>query len=165
MEKQQHFSKENLEKKIGKIYEVLIECTSFDKKFLIGRTISDAPDIDGLVYIKNTNIKKNIINSFIKCKIINVKNYDLIAEIVLQEEKVDRDFDKEDIVNKLRELRDKRDFELNSDTNKVLDVKYLGKLKDGRNIFLIIEQKLDEEGNKISIERYCTEDGEVLARE
>ena len=83
MEKQQHFSKENLEKKIGKIYEVLIECTSFDKKFLIGRTISDAPDIDGLVYIKNTNIKKNIINSFIKCKIINVKNYDLIAEIVL----------------------------------------------------------------------------------
>lgn len=78
---------------------------------------------------------------------------------------MDRDFDKEDIVNKLRELRDKRDFELNSDTNKVLDVKYLGKLKDGRNIFLIIEQKLDEEGNKISIERYCTEDGEVLARE
>ncbi len=78
---------------------------------------------------------------------------------------MDRDFDKEDIVNKLRELRDKRDFELNSDTNKVLDVKYLGKLKDGRNIFLIIEQKLDEEGNKINIERYCTEDGEVLARE
>ncbi len=83
MEKQQHFSKENLEKKIGKTYEVLIECTSFDKKFLIGRTISDAPDIDGLVYIKNTNIAKNIINSFIKCKIINVKNYDLIAEIVV----------------------------------------------------------------------------------
>ena len=77
---------------------------------------------------------------------------------------MDRDFDKEEILNKLRVLRDNRDFELNSETDKVLDVEYLGKLEDGREIFLILEQKIDEKGNFVDIERYCTQDGEVLAR-
>ena len=39
------------------------------------------PEIDGRVYIRNTNIDKphNIINQFKKCKVIDVSNYDLIA--------------------------------------------------------------------------------------
>lgn len=81
---QQKISKQVLENKIGKIYEVLIEDVSFDGKFLIGRTMQDVPDIDGLVYIKN-NIKENlhqIMNNFVKCKITKISDYDLIGEIV-----------------------------------------------------------------------------------
>ena len=86
MEVQQKISKENLEIKIGKTYEVLIEDISFDKKYYIGRTMLDVPDIDGLVYIKNKIQKeieeKDLINNFVKCKIIDVNTYDLIGEIV-----------------------------------------------------------------------------------
>lgn len=81
---QQKISKQVLEDKIGKIYEVLIEDVSFDGEFLIGRTMQDVPDIDGLVYIKN-NIKENshqIMNDFVKCKITKISDYDLIGEIV-----------------------------------------------------------------------------------
>ena len=83
MQIQQKVSNQNLRKKIGKEYEVLIEDMSFDRRYYIGRTMQDVPDIDGLVYIKN-NAEENpekFINKFIKCKIIYVDNYDLIAEI------------------------------------------------------------------------------------
>ena len=42
--------KEKLEENIGKEIEVLVENISFDRKYLIGRTRKDAPDIDGVVY-------------------------------------------------------------------------------------------------------------------
>ena len=44
----------------------------------------DVPDIDGLVYIKNNEKleEKDLINKFVKCKIIDVNAYDLIGEIV-----------------------------------------------------------------------------------
>ena len=81
MEAQQKVSKELLERKIGKEYEVLIEDISFDRKYYIGRTMQDVPDIDGLVYIKNDNkeLKNDLINSFKICKIEDVDNYDLLA--------------------------------------------------------------------------------------
>lgn len=81
MKKQQDISYNNLQKKIGNEYEVLIESVSFDNKYFIGRTMQDVPEIDGLVYIKITpkdNIEKTI-NTFVKCKIIDVNNYDLIG--------------------------------------------------------------------------------------
>lgn len=81
MEVQQKISNENLKNKIGKSYEVLIENISFDKQFYIGRTMQDVPEIDGLVYIKNNDDGKKI-NNFVKSKIIDVSNYDLIAEII-----------------------------------------------------------------------------------
>lgn len=83
MKEQQNISRENLENKIGKTYEILIEDISFDKKYYIGRTMQDVPDIDGLVYIKNDKeeIDSNIINHFKKCKVISVSNYDLIATL------------------------------------------------------------------------------------
>ena len=46
---QQEISRENLSQKIGQEYEVLVEEISFDKKYLIGRTTKDVPDIDGVV--------------------------------------------------------------------------------------------------------------------
>ena len=82
MSEQQQISRECLENKIGNTYEVLIEDMSFDKKYYIGRTMQDVPEIDGLVYIKNQNIGKEdeIINQFKKCKITEVSNYDLIGK-------------------------------------------------------------------------------------
>ena len=81
MSMQQEISRQNLEKRIGKECEVVIENISFDGKYLIGRTKMDVPEMDGVVYIKNT-IDKDLINKFINCKIINVKDYDFIAEII-----------------------------------------------------------------------------------
>ena len=53
MSLQQEISREKMKAKIGTKQEVLIENKSFDRKYYIGRTKSDVPDIDGVVYIKN----------------------------------------------------------------------------------------------------------------
>ncbi len=83
MELQQEISRQNLEKKIGNECEVLIEDISFDRKYYIGRTMQDVPEIDGLVYIKNETMseKTNYINQFVTCKITDISDYDLLAEI------------------------------------------------------------------------------------
>lgn len=84
MKIQQEISRKKLEKKLNKKFDVLIEDISFDGKYYIGRTMQDAPDIDGLVYIKNNfkNSKESKLNKFEKCKIIGISDYDLIAEFV-----------------------------------------------------------------------------------
>ena len=85
---QQEISRNNLSQKIGQEFEALVENVSFDKKYLIGRTSKDVPDIDGIVYIKFNNSNENskditeYKNKFVKCKIIDIKDYDLIAEIL-----------------------------------------------------------------------------------
>ena len=83
---QQKISRENLSRKIGQEYEAIVENISFDKKYLIGRTTGDVPDIDGIVYIKYDNSKENDITEFknqlVNCKITEIKDYDLIAEIL-----------------------------------------------------------------------------------
>ena len=81
MEIQQIISNDNLKNKIGKEYEVLVENVSFDGKYLIGRTKQDVPEIDGNVYIKN-NQKENHINKFIKIKVEQVRDYDIIGNII-----------------------------------------------------------------------------------
>lgn len=82
MELQKEISRNNLKNKIGNIYETLIEDISFDKKYYIGRTYMDVPDMDGIVFIKNNNKEKELIGKYIKCKIINQKEYDLIGEVI-----------------------------------------------------------------------------------
>lgn len=81
MTSQQKISRQNLEKRIGKEYELLIENKTFDNKYLVGRTKMDVPEMDGVVYIKNI-FDKDLINKFVKCKIIDIREYDLIAEII-----------------------------------------------------------------------------------
>ena len=81
MKMQQEISKEKLEKNIGKEMTVLIENVSFDGKYLIGRTKNDVPEEDGVVYIKRTEKNENLLNQFICCKIVDVSDYDLIAEV------------------------------------------------------------------------------------
>ena len=78
MSLQQKISKQNLENKIGKEVEVLVEDKSFDGKTYIGRSYMDVPEIDGVVYIESDDEIQ--IGSFVKCIITDVKEYDLIAE-------------------------------------------------------------------------------------
>lgn len=79
MEIQQEISRKNLENKIGKEYKVLLESITFDGKYYIGRSYMDIPDMDGVVFIKKDNNQKEI-GQFVNCKIIGIKDYDLIAE-------------------------------------------------------------------------------------
>ena len=75
---QQEISKENLEKQIGKEVEILVEGKSFDGRTYVGRTYMDVPDIDGIAYL---NTDKNLQSGdFVKAKIIDVSNYDLICK-------------------------------------------------------------------------------------
>ena len=76
---QQKISKEKLSSKIGKQYEALIEGKTPDGKYYIARTYMDVPDMDGVVFVKNAN--KHEIGEFVNCKIIDVREYDLIGEI------------------------------------------------------------------------------------
>ena len=75
---QQEISKENLEKQIGKEVEILVEDRAFDGKTYIGRTYMDVPEIDGIAYL---NTDKNLQSGeFVKAKIVDVSNYDLICK-------------------------------------------------------------------------------------
>ena len=81
MKEQKGISEEIQKSKIGKEYEVLIEDKSFDGKYLIGRTMQDVPEIDSLVYIKNEKENQDLVNKFVKCKIIETNEYDLIGQL------------------------------------------------------------------------------------
>ena len=83
MQLQQEVSREKLQLKLNKNCEVLIENATTDGKFFIGRTVQDAPEIDGLVYIKKENTKKEVkLHQFVTCKITKISDYDVIAEII-----------------------------------------------------------------------------------
>ena len=77
MQLQQKVVEQNIIKHIGKELEVLIENNTFDEKYYIGRSYMQAPEIDEVIYIKNT--KQLEIGQFIKCKIIDTKGYYLIG--------------------------------------------------------------------------------------
>ena len=61
--------------------QVLIEDVSFDGKYFVGRTRNDVPEEDGIVYIRITDKNENLQNKMIWCKIVDVSDYDLIAEV------------------------------------------------------------------------------------
>ena len=81
MQEQQKISNENLKRKIGQEIEVIVENILPEEQLLIGRTKQDVPDIDGVIYIKG-KIKKSLIGKFVNVKIIDVREYDLIGEII-----------------------------------------------------------------------------------
>jgi len=79
---QQQISKEKNQSYIGKTLEVLIDEVSENSREIyptIGRTINDAPEIDGKVFI---NTRKFTPGDFVKVKIIRSTEYDLYGEIV-----------------------------------------------------------------------------------
>ena len=65
---------------IGSIQEVLIEEKSDRQDFdFVGRCRRQAPEIDGITYVKGTRLK---IGAIVKCRIITADDYDLFGEMV-----------------------------------------------------------------------------------
>ena len=77
---QNKIAKESLEKRIGNIYDCLIEDVSDDEIYFVGRTYMDSPDTDGIIYVART--EEDLINKFVKVKIVAQDEYDLIGEVV-----------------------------------------------------------------------------------
>lgn len=80
METQSVISAAKLQKKIGQTLDVLIDEVTPDR--LIGRTMGDAPEIDGRVYvdgIKQSKKTPHAIGDIIQAKIIAADAYDLYA--------------------------------------------------------------------------------------
>ncbi len=76
---QQSISKEINSSYVGKEVEVLVdEIQSGIPKIVIGRTKGDAPEIDGKVVIKGDKAK---VGKFIKVKVTEASEYDLVGEI------------------------------------------------------------------------------------
>ena len=75
---QNDISKNNLEKNIGKVHEVLIE--DIVGKYYVGRTKMDVPSMDGNVYIEKNAFAE--VGSFVNVLIKRVLDYDMIGEIV-----------------------------------------------------------------------------------
>lgn len=81
MQHQQAISLAKLQAKVGTHMDIIIDEVS--RKFIIGRSKYDAPEIDGLVYIKNMGQYKTIqVGDIIKVEIIDSKDYDLYARPV-----------------------------------------------------------------------------------
>ena len=78
LEKQ--ISKIKLEEKIGNEYKAIVDGFSKDNKYICARSYMDIPNEDGTIFIKNNKKVKS--GDFIKCKIISVRDYDLIGEII-----------------------------------------------------------------------------------
>lgn len=76
MSAQQEISIRINEKLLGKTLEVLIE--EKHKDYYLGRSQYDAPEVDGVVYVKTQ--KKLSCGEFFRAKIIDTLEYDLVAE-------------------------------------------------------------------------------------
>ena len=76
---QQQISQELNEKKIGNIYEVLIE-EQIEHNVYIGRTQGDAEEIDSIVYVKS--IEKLNVGDLVTVKINNALEYDLMGDVI-----------------------------------------------------------------------------------
>ncbi len=79
MEEQQIISEKLLSKHLNTEIDVLLEEKASEDTF-VGRGFMDAPEIDGVVYIKSNDDLK--IGDFVKVRIQEALEYDLIGEII-----------------------------------------------------------------------------------
>jgi len=78
MSMQSKISQEKLSEKVGLELDVLVE-EQIDDKTYIGRTIFDAPEVDGIFFL---TADKNNINKIVKAKVTDSIEYDLIGEML-----------------------------------------------------------------------------------
>ena len=82
MELESSISKSKLEEKIGQTYDAIVDGLSNAGRYLCARSYMDIPNEDGTIFIKFDDKTKHIKEGqFIECKIIGVRNYDMIGEI------------------------------------------------------------------------------------
>jgi len=77
MAAQRTISEKNNVKYIDKVFSVLVETASEDNLY-IGRTAFQAPEVDGITYIRSANLE---IGSFADIKITDALEYDLVGEL------------------------------------------------------------------------------------
>lgn len=80
MQMQQDIAFDNAAEMVGKELEVIIEGYMADGDVYVGRSYMDAPDIDGIIFVKAD--KMIVSGSFVKVKIVNSEGYDLLGEII-----------------------------------------------------------------------------------
>jgi ribosomal protein S12 methylthiotransferase len=78
MQTQLTVTEELNEKKIGSELLVLVDGFDTVAQIYYGRSYADAPDVDGKVYF--TSKKKTAIGEFVKVKIKEALDYDLVGE-------------------------------------------------------------------------------------
>ena len=65
--------------RLNKIYDILVEGVADDGIFYYGRSYQEAPDIDNLIYFTSGEPLDR--GSFVKVKILNIEEYDLIGVV------------------------------------------------------------------------------------
>ena len=80
MDHQKKISSAKLKNKVSTEMEVIVD--EINRREIIARTKYDAPDIDGLVYIKNNGLNNINVGDIIKVKINNSNDYDLFAKLI-----------------------------------------------------------------------------------
>ncbi|WP_439294674.1 30S ribosomal protein S12 methylthiotransferase RimO [Lonepinella sp. BR2882] len=75
MELQQQISAQRLQQKIGKTLAVIVD--EIDEDGIIGRSMADAPEIDGVVYVDNVSQSAVQISDIISVTISHADEYDL----------------------------------------------------------------------------------------
>ena len=75
----QQNSRERNEKFVGQVVKVIYEDIDYDKKMFIGRTLYDAPEIDGNVYFSGDFVD---VGNVYDVKITACDDYDLYGELV-----------------------------------------------------------------------------------
>lgn len=81
MKIQQAISYENNQRRVGKIYDTLVEGVAEDGIFYYGRTYGESPDVDGYVYFTSQEPLNE--GEIIKVKILIAEEYDLTGEVVM----------------------------------------------------------------------------------
>ncbi len=77
MELQQEISVQRLQQKIGKILPVIVD--EIDDEGIIARSMADAPEIDGVVYVDNLSQNTVKVGDIIQVQITQADEYDLWA--------------------------------------------------------------------------------------
>ena len=84
MRVQQQITFEKNKELVGKEFEVFIEGEIPDDRVYVGRTYRDAPDVDGYVYMDRDY--QRLSGDLVDVKITKAKDYDLIGEIIDEDE-------------------------------------------------------------------------------
>jgi len=87
MEKQAGISAQKLKQNIGKTRDVLIDAIDREERTIIARTSSDAPDIDGLVYIDEPDKHDYKVGDITQVTITHTDEYDMWGALQRANEK------------------------------------------------------------------------------
>lgn len=81
---QKEISLENNKQRMGEEYEVIVEGISDDEEYFVCRSMLEAPDVDGRIFIKidEDSASKVIVGEYAKVKIIDYNDYDLFAQVI-----------------------------------------------------------------------------------